>query len=260
MSLNEQVALITGASRGLGWEVARLLARRGVRLILTARGAEALREAADALRPHTDVVALPGDIAIESHAERLVARGLRHFGRIDLLINNASSLGPTPMPRLEGFSPEALDGVFRINVTAPLRLIQLVLPAMQAAGRGVIVNVTSDAGIQAYPGWGGYGASKAALEHLSRTLAAELAGSGIRVYAVDPGDMNTQMHRDAEPGIDLSHLPGPEAAAERLVRLVEEETAPAGRFALSSWIPHGEQTVSVPRHEEALQAAERVPR
>src|SRR5207302_662022 len=102
MSLNEQVALITGASRGLGREVARLLARRGVRLILTARGAEALREAADALRPHTDVVALPGDIAIESHAERLVARGLRHFGRIDLLINNASSLGPTPMPRLEG--------------------------------------------------------------------------------------------------------------------------------------------------------------
>ena len=260
MSLDGQVALITGASRGLGREVARLLARRGVRLILTARGAEALREAAEALRPHTDVVALPGDIAIESHAERLVARGLRRFGRIDLLINNASSLGPTPMPRLEAFPPDALDGVFQINVTAPLRLIQLVLSAMKAAGRGVIINVTSDAGIQAYPGWGGYGASKAALEHLSRTLAAELAGSGIRVYVVDPGDMNTQMHRDAEPGIDLSHLPGPEAAAERLVRLVEEETAPAGRFTLSSWIPHGEQMVPVPRHDGALQPAERVPR
>ncbi|HTD45839.1 MAG TPA: SDR family oxidoreductase [bacterium] len=260
MSLDGQVALITGASRGLGREVARLLARRGVRLILTARGAEALREAAEALRPHTDVVALPGDIAIESHAERLVARGLRRFGRIDLLINNASSLGPTPMPRLEEFPPEALDGVFRINVTAPLRLIQLVLPGMRAAGRGVIINVTSDAGIQAYPGWGGYGATKAALEHISRTLAAELAGTGIRVYVVDPGDMNTRMHRDAEPGIDLSHLPGPEAAAERLVRLVEKETAPDGRFTLSSWTPHGEQIVPVPGHEGALQAAERVPR
>jgi NAD(P)-dependent dehydrogenase (short-subunit alcohol dehydrogenase family) len=240
--------------------VAGLLARRGVRLILTARGAEALRETAEALRLHTEVVALPGDIAVESHAERLVARGLRRFGRIDLLINNASSLGPTPMPRLEGFSPEAWDGVFRINVTAALRLIQLILPAMRGAGRGVIINVTSDAGIQAFPGWGGYGASKAALDHLSRTLAAELAGSGIRVYVIDPGDMNTQMHRDAEPGIDLSHLPGPEAAAERLVRLVEEETAPDGRFTLSSWTPQGERTAPVPDHEEVLQAAERVPR
>ena len=265
MSLNGQVALITGASRGLGREVAKLLAERRVRLILTARGADALRAVEEALLPHTDVVALPGDIAIESHAERLVARGLRRFGRIDLLINNASSLGPTPMPRLDAFPPEALDRVFRINATAPLRLIQLVLPEMRAAGRGVIINVTSDAGVQAYPGWGGYGASKAALEHLSRTLAAELAGSGIRVYVVDPGDMNTQMHRDAEPGVDLSHLPGPEAAAERLVRLVEEETAPAGRFILSSWTPRGDRSGPVPGHEEApegraeaLQPAERV--
>lgn len=134
------------------------------------------------------------------------------------------------MPRLEAIPPDALDEVLRTNVRAPLHLIGLVLPQMRARGAGVIINVTSDAGVQAYPGWGGYGASKAALEHASRVLAAELAGTGIRVYVVDPGDMNTQMHRDAEPGVDLSHLPGPEVAAPAFLRLVEDETAAFGRF------------------------------
>jgi len=224
------VVLITGASRGLGRETAKLFARRGAPLILTARDAAALEQAASELRAITAVVALAGDVADAAHAERLVQDGLSRFGRIDALVNNASTIGPSPMPALEDYPLDALAQVLQVNAVAPLRLAQLVLPGMRERGSGVILNITSDAGVQAYPGWGGYGASKAALEHLSRTLAAELEGSGVRVYVVDPGDMNTVMHQEAEPGVDLSHLPGPEASAPALVTLVERETAPFGRF------------------------------
>jgi NAD(P)-dependent dehydrogenase (short-subunit alcohol dehydrogenase family) len=233
----KHVALITGASRGLGLEVARLFARRGMPLVLTARGASALEAAANELQDLTDVVAAPGDVADLSHAERLVGLGLERFGRIDVLVNNASSIGPSPMPTLDVYPPDALVEVFRVNVAAPLYLAQFVLPGMRARGEGVIVNVTSDAAVQAYPGWGVYGASKAALEHLSRVLAAELEGSGVRIYVVDPGDMNTQMHREAEPGVDLSHLPGPEVSAPAFLHLVEEETAPFGRFEAQKLAP-----------------------
>ena len=234
MRTNE-VALVTGASRGLGLEVAWMLAQRGLRLILTARGAQELEQAADELRPRTEVIALPGDIGERAHAERLVTAGVARFGGIDLLVNNASTLGPIPQPRLESLPPGALDRIFHINVTAPLHLAQLALAGMRARGRGTIVNISSDAAVQAYAGWGGYSAAKAALEHLSRVLAAELIGSGVRVYIVDPGDMNTQMHRDAEPGAHLSSLPGPEVAAARLVQLLARETAPFGRFDLRRW-------------------------
>jgi len=231
----DRVVLITGASRGLGRETARLFAARGARLILTARGAEGLLETVASARAHTDVVAPAGDIAHSEHAERLVALGLARFGRIDVLINNASSLGPTPMPPLEALSLEAFDAVIHANVTTPLHLVQLVLPGMKAWGEGVIVNVTSDAGVQAYAGWGGYGVSKAALEHLSRILAEEVSGTGVRVYVADPGNMNTVMHREAEPGADLSDLPGPEKVAPALVRLIEEETVPFRRVELQAW-------------------------
>lgn len=227
---SECVALVTGASQGLGRAIARVLARQGTKLILTARGVAALQAVADELARLTEVVALPGDVADADHASRLVAEGLRRFGRIDALVNNASTIGPSPMPNLEAYSLDELTRVFAVNTVAPLHLSQLVLPQMRARGTGVIVNVTSDAAVQAYPGWGGYGASKAALEHLSRVLAAELDGSGVRVYVVDPGDMNTQMHRDAEPGVDLSHLPGPEIAAPAIVRLIQHERSPFGRF------------------------------
>jgi NAD(P)-dependent dehydrogenase (short-subunit alcohol dehydrogenase family) len=226
----DKVALITGASRGLGLEIARLFADRGMPLVLTARGAAALGAATDELGDRTEVAALPGDVADREHAEQLVRLGLERFGRIDVLVNNASSIGLSPMPILDVYPLDVLAEVFRVNVIAPLHLAQLVLPQMRERGHGLIVNVTSDAAVNGYPTWGGYGASKAALEQVSRVFAAELDGSGIRVYAVDPGDMNTQLHREAEPGVDLSHLPGPEVPAPAFLRLVEEESAPFGRF------------------------------
>jgi NAD(P)-dependent dehydrogenase (short-subunit alcohol dehydrogenase family) len=220
------VALITGASRGLGLEIARAYAARGMQLVLTARGASDLERATAAL---PDVVALAGDVADARHVERLVNAGLERFGHVDVLINNASELGPSPMPPLAELDPTEFLRTLNVNTVAPLQLIQAVLPGMRSRGSGLVVNVTSDAAVQAYPTWGGYGASKAALEHLSRVLAVELEGSGVRVYVVDPGDMDTAMHRAAEPGVDLSHLPGPEAVAPAFVRLLDE-TAAYGRF------------------------------
>jgi NAD(P)-dependent dehydrogenase (short-subunit alcohol dehydrogenase family) len=227
MELRDSVALITGASKGLGLEIARLYAERGARLVIAARHPGTLEHATAELRRKTEVVSLPLDVSQE--AERLVAEGLRTFGRIDVLVNNASELGPSPMPKLDSLDWQDMERILRVNVTAPLHLTQLVLPNMVARGHGVVINVTSDAGVEAYAGWGGYGTSKAALEHMSRVLAEELAGAGIRVYVVDPGDMDTEMHRLAEPGVELSGLPGPEVAAPAFVRLVEEERAPFGR-------------------------------
>ena len=244
--LRDQVALITGASRGLGRETARLLARRGMRLILTARGGEALEQAAADLQASTRVVALPGDVGDPSHARRLVTAGLHSFGRIDLLINNASVLGPTPMPPLEALPLDALENVIRVNVMAPLGLAQLVLPQMKARRTGAIVNLTSDAGAQANAGWGAYGTSKAALEQVSRVLAQELKGTGTRVYVVDPGEMNTQMYREAEPEADVSHMPGADAAAAALVDLVARQTAPSGRFELRRWAAQDQASAPQP--------------
>jgi NAD(P)-dependent dehydrogenase (short-subunit alcohol dehydrogenase family) len=205
-------------------EIARGYARRGLRLILTARGAEALQQASAELVTLTEVVAIPGDVGDPAHAERLVQAGLSRFGRIDVLVNNASELGPSPMPILAQLPIDSFADVLRVNVVGPLKFA------------GLIVSVTSDAGVQAYPTWGGYGASKAALEHLSRVLAAELEGSGIRVYIVDPGDMDTAMHRAAEPGVDLSHLPTPDRVAPVVVGLLDNE-AQFGRFEAQQLAP-----------------------
>jgi NAD(P)-dependent dehydrogenase (short-subunit alcohol dehydrogenase family) len=225
----QQVALITGSSQGLGLHVAREYAARGLGLILTARHSGPLEQATRELADQTQVIAIPGDVADSAHARRLVQTGLDRFGHIDVLINNASELGPSPMPELQDLLLTDFERILRVNLVAPLELIKLVLPGMRRRGNGLIVNVTSDAGVQAYPTWGGYGSSKAGLEHLSRVLAAELDGSGVRVYVVDPGDMNTAMHRAAEPGVDLAHLPTPDVVAPAFVRLLDEPAA-FGRF------------------------------
>lgn len=237
MHLRQSVVLITGASRGLGLEVARAYAQRGARLIITARDGSALADAAHTLGHEAAtlagpaaIVAIPGDVTDPGHTAALIHAGLERFGRIDVLVNNASTLGPSPLPPIDSLSTAALLDILRTNVAAPQALIRAVLPGMKARRSGVIINVTSDAGVEAYPTWGGYGMSKAALEHLSRVLAAELEGSGIRVYVVDPGDMRTRMHEEAEPGVDLSHLPPPSVSAPAFVTLVENESAVFGRF------------------------------
>jgi NAD(P)-dependent dehydrogenase (short-subunit alcohol dehydrogenase family) len=236
---NTKTALITGASRGLGRELARLLAERGTRLLITARDADLLEQAAGELRRLTDVLAIPGDVADPSHARRLVSEALDRYGIVDILINNASTIGPSPMPGLADYPLAEIERVYRVNVFAPLHLIQLAVPSMRARGSGLIVNITSDAAVEAYPSWGGYGSSKAALEHISRVLAAELVDSGIRILTIDPGDMNTQMHRDAEPGEDLSHLPGPEISARAIADLIVNERSSFRRVSALASVPAG---------------------
>jgi NAD(P)-dependent dehydrogenase (short-subunit alcohol dehydrogenase family) len=211
----KDVVLITGASKGLGRAFAHELARLGHPLILNARGAEELREVERELSQFTRVVAIAGDVS--EIAEEIAARGVQEFGRVDVLINNASDIGPSPMPPLELYPWDALLRVLKVNAVAPFHLIQLLLPGMRSRGHGTIVNISSDAAVNAYAGWGGYGGSKAALQHMSRILEKELEGSGVRVLVIDPGDMNTEMHRLAEPGVDLSHLPDPSSVAPRIV-------------------------------------------
>ncbi|HEV7921922.1 MAG TPA: SDR family oxidoreductase [Thermoanaerobaculia bacterium] len=215
---NHDVVLITGASKGLGLALARQLARKGHPLVINARREEELRRAEAELARDTEVLAVAGDVS--EIAEELAAQALARFGRVDLLINNASELGPSPLPKLEEHPWESLLRIYRVNVVAPLHLAQLLLPRMKERGRGAIINISSDAAVNAYPRWGGYGSSKAALAHASRILAAELEGSGVRVLVLDPGDMNTEMHALAEPGIDLSHLKDPNEVAPMILEAV----------------------------------------
>jgi NAD(P)-dependent dehydrogenase (short-subunit alcohol dehydrogenase family) len=220
-----RTAIVTGASRGLGLALARALAERGWRLAIDARGAAALQAAGEQLA----AVALPGDIADETHRRELVAAA---GDPIDLVVNNASVLGPSPLPPIADLAPAALEEILSANVIGPLGLIQLALPHMRAGGR--IVNVTSDAAVEPYEGWGGYGSSKAALDQLTRILAAERPD--LRVYSADPGDMRTQMHQDAFPGEDISDRAPPEASVPGLLALIEGDL-PSGRYAARELSP-----------------------
>ena len=213
------VGIVTGASRGLGLALARALHERGWRLVVDARGGDAL---ADAMAGLGNVTAVRGDVADPGHRQALVdAAG----ERIDLLVNNAGLLGPSPQPALADYPLDTLREVYEANVLAPLGLLQLALPRMPEGA--AVLDITSDAGLEAYEGWGGYGSSKAALEQLTAVLATEQPG--LRIYCVDPGDMRTQMHQDAFPGEDISDRPPPEDSVPGLLALIEG-SLPSGRY------------------------------
>jgi NAD(P)-dependent dehydrogenase (short-subunit alcohol dehydrogenase family) len=220
--MDEPTALITGASRGLGRAVAAALAGRGWRLVIDARDPAPLLETAAGLG---GVTAVAGDVADPAHRAQLVA-AVRKLGRLDLLINNASTLGVSPLPTLADYPVPELARVYEVNVLAPLALLQPLLPLL-AAGGGRVVNVSSDAAVEPYPGWGGYGSAKAALDQLTAVLAAERPD--LRVYAFDPGDMRTDMHQAAFPGEDISDRPPPQTVVPAVLRLVDGDL-PSGRY------------------------------
>lgn len=225
MSGSIRTALITGASRGLGLALARQLAIEGWQLIIDARGAEALEVARAMLAKQTRVVAIAGDVTDSSHRRQLV-KAARDLGGLDALVNNASMLGPSPQPELFDYPLEVLEQVYRTNVIAPLALIQALCDELKSGA--CIINVTSDAGVEAYEGWGGYGSSKAALEQLSHILAAE--NPTFHIYWIDPGDMRTQMHQEAFPGEDISDRPLPEESVPAFLDLLEG-VRPSGRYS-----------------------------
>ncbi len=227
----EKTALITGASRGLGLALARGLAARGWNLIITARDAERLRSVRDELATRTHVAAIAGDVADSAHRNELAVLARGHAG-LDAVINNASTLGTSPLPELLDYQLDVLTSVFETNVVAPLGLLQAVKAELKPGAR--VINVTSDAAVNAYNGWGGYGASKAALEQLSAVLAAE--NTSIRVYWVDPGDLRTDMHQAAFPGEDISDRPLPEVRVPAFIQLLEGDL-PSGRYSAAALSP-----------------------
>ena len=216
------VAVVTGASKGLGLALTRALADRGWSVVVDARDGDALQRAT-AGRP--GVTAVPGDVADPAHRAELV-RAVERLGRLDALVNNASTLGASPLPRLDVLPLDTYRQTLEVNVVAPLALVQAFLPLLRASD-GRIVNITSDAGVEGYETWGGYGSSKAALEQLSNVLAAE--EPGVKVYWLDPGDMRTDMHQDAFPGENISDRPPPEESIPGLLALVDGNR-PSGRY------------------------------
>jgi len=226
-----RVACITGASQGLGRALATELADAGWTLVIDARRADRLDAAAADLAVRTHVIAIAGDVADASHRAAL-ADAVHEAGRLDLLVNNASTLGGSPLPALDVIDPQVLRNIYEVNVIAPLALTQALLPAL-VASRGTIVNVTSDAAVEAYEGWGGYGSSKAALEQVSAVLAAE--HPDVRVLTVDPGDMRTEMHQAAFPGEDISDRPLALAVAPGLIALIASDH-PSGRARVAEFV------------------------
>jgi NAD(P)-dependent dehydrogenase (short-subunit alcohol dehydrogenase family) len=221
---SSRTALLTGASRGLGLALARSLAGRGWNLIIDARGAAALQAAATELSRSAQVVAIAGDVTDAAHRQAL-AKAAHATGGLDVVVNNAGILGPSPQPQLLDYALDTLEQVYRANVLSPLAILQAVRHELKPGVR--ILNITSDAGVQPYVGWGGYGSSKAALEQLSAILAAE--NPQWRVYWVDPGDMRTQMHQEAFPGEDIGDRPLPEESVPGLLALIEGDL-PNGRY------------------------------
>ena len=221
------VAIVTGASQGLGLALAEALADRGWALVIDARRTDRLDAAVARLATRTTVVGVAGDVTDPEHRAK-VARVAASLGTVGLLVNNASTLGASPLRELDAITPETLLRIFDVNVVAPLALVHDLGELLDE--RATVVNITSDAAVEPYPGWGGYGASKAALEQLTRVLAVE--HPQLRVHAVDPGDMNTRMHQEAFPGEDISDRPPPEASVPGLIALIEGDRA-SGRWQAS---------------------------
>jgi NAD(P)-dependent dehydrogenase (short-subunit alcohol dehydrogenase family) len=226
------VALITGASAGLGLALAHGLADRGWALVIDARGAEALKDTADALADRTDVVPLAGDVTDPDHRADLVD-AITELGRLDLLINNASYLGQSPLQTLATADLDELRRVYEVDVLAPIALTQALLPALTTAA-GVLINISSDAAVEAYETWGGYGSAKAALDHATRVLAAE--HPALAVYAVDPGDLRTAMHQAAFPGEDISDRPEPATVVPAFLQLLDSRPE-SGRYRAAEFAP-----------------------
>ena len=226
------VAIVTGASRGFGRALAVDLAKSGWTLVIDGRGSGALETVAQALDDlGASVDAIVGDVTDPEHRAALIEAAKRR-GSLDLLVNNASTLGPSPLPKLEDYSLDELRRVYEVNVFAPLALIQEAIPLLRES-RGVVVSVTSDASVEGYEGWGGYGSSKAALDQLHRVLAVEELD--VATYVFDPGDMRTDMHQAAFPGEDISDRPEPELVVPTLRRLLELRPA-SGRFRTGDWL------------------------
>jgi NAD(P)-dependent dehydrogenase (short-subunit alcohol dehydrogenase family) len=230
-----KVAVITGASRGLGRAMALAFAREGADLVLCARGQTELKQVADEARGRgSNVLAVTADMGLTRDVERLVVLALERFDRVDVLVNNASELGPTPLAYLIDYPPHVFNDVVKVNLMAPFHLIWSLLGGMLQRGQGVVINVSSDVAVNGYPGWGAYSVSKAALDGLTRTWAAELEGTGVKIYAIDPGDMNTAMHRAALPEDDPASLADCTQVAEAFVELATGGIDPgAGRLEAS---------------------------
>jgi len=229
---NTKNAVITGASRGLGLALARGLAADGWSLVIDARDGGALGAAAASLPAGPAVTVLPGDITDPAHRDRL-RQAAADLGGPDLLVNNAGTLGASPLPALADYPVGELRDALEVNVLAPIALTQLLLPALRRRG-GAVLSVTSDAAVEAYAGWGGYGAAKAALEQASNVLAAE--ENLVRVWWVDPGDLRTRMHQRAFPGEDISDRPRPDAVVPAFIRLITERL-PSGRYRAAELMP-----------------------
>jgi len=238
MQISKQGALVTGASRGLGRALAEALAARGARVALVAREAGPLHDVVAAIRAAGgDAHAVAGDIADKDAIHRIAGQAQGLVGEIAIAIHNASTLGPVPLRLLLDTECEDLAAVLETNLVGPFRLTKVLAGAMAVRGAGVIVHVSSDAAVEAYPRWGAYGVSKAAQDHLSRILAAELAGTGVRSLAVDPGEMDTAMHAAAVPDADRATLQRPAEVAARIVAMIADDVrAPSGaRLAAPAW-------------------------
>ena len=225
--LSQKVCLVTGASRGLGRALSLEFARLGARLVINSRlsSAEALAETERQIRAlGAQVLSVVADVSRRADVERLAGEALARFERVDVLVNNASALGPTPMPYLTDYPIDDFELVMRTNLIAPFMLTRALLGQMLARGSGSIINLSSDAGVVGYPTWGAYGVSKAALDQLTRTWAAELEGTGVRINSVDPGDMNTTMKRASEPDGNASQWAEPESRTPVFVYLASDHS------------------------------------